>query len=94
MRSSGALVRLVLAGLVALLLLGAGCRKESRTLRIGYMICNSLEETRERFEPLTAYLSQATGARCEYQQTEIIINHLALVDRGRAGLRIWYLQTG
>jgi phosphonate transport system substrate-binding protein len=29
------------------------------------MICNSLEETRERFAPLTAYLSQATGARCE-----------------------------
>ncbi len=59
------LLRLGLAGLVALLLLGVGCREESRTLRIGYMICNSLEETRERFEPLTAYLSQATGARCE-----------------------------
>lgn len=26
-----------------------------------------------------------TGARYEYEQTEIIINHLALVDRGRAG---------
>ena len=65
MRSSGALLRLGLAGLVTLLLLGVGCREESRTLRIGYMICNSLEETRERFEPITAYLSQATGARCE-----------------------------
>ncbi|MDF1553952.1 MAG: phosphate/phosphite/phosphonate ABC transporter substrate-binding protein [Deferrisomatales bacterium] len=54
-----------MSGLVVLFLLGIGCREESRTLRIGYMICNSLEETRERFEPLTAYLSQATGARCE-----------------------------
>ena len=65
MLSSGALVRYGLMGLVALLLLGSGCREASRTLRIGYMICNSLEETRERFEPLTAYLSRATGARCE-----------------------------
>jgi phosphonate transport system substrate-binding protein len=29
------------------------------------MICNSLEETRGRFAPLTAYLEQATGARYE-----------------------------
>lgn len=54
---------LVLLG--CLLLLGAGCREEPRVLRIGYMICNSLEETRQRFAPLTAYLSEATGARCE-----------------------------
>ena len=65
MRSSAVPLRLGLVGLVVLLLLGTGCREESRSLRIGYMICNSLEETRERFEPLTAYLSQATGARCE-----------------------------
>jgi phosphonate transport system substrate-binding protein len=57
-------VRLGLACL-ALLLLGSGCLQEARSLRIGYMICNSLEETRARFAPLTAYLAEATGARCE-----------------------------
>lgn len=43
----------------------AGCRGESPTFRVGYMICNSPAETRERFAPLTAYLSEATGARFE-----------------------------
>lgn len=50
---------------VAALLLLAGCQAESHTFRIGYMICNSLQETRGRFEPLTAFLSRATGARFE-----------------------------
>lgn len=56
-----------LALLVAALLAGtlAGCRDPDRTFRVGYMICNAREETRERFEPLTAYLSAATGARFE-----------------------------
>ncbi len=44
---------------------GAGCRGERPTFRVGYMICNSPAETRERFAPLTAYLSEATGARFE-----------------------------
>ena len=30
-------------------------------LRIGYMICNSLEETQSRFAPLTAYLGEQLG---------------------------------
>ncbi|TNF49963.1 hypothetical protein EP232_01080, partial [bacterium] len=30
-------------------------------LRIGYMICDSLEETKSRFEPLTQHLSATTG---------------------------------
>jgi len=30
-------------------------------LRIGYMICDSLEETKSRFEPLTRHLSAVTG---------------------------------
>jgi phosphonate transport system substrate-binding protein len=43
----------------------SSCRQEAPTFRIAYMICNSPEETRARFEPLTAYLSKATGARFE-----------------------------
>jgi phosphonate transport system substrate-binding protein len=31
------------------------------SLRIGYMICDSLEETKSRFEPLTQHLSTVTG---------------------------------
>ncbi len=54
-----------LAVLLAAAALVGGCRAEPRTFRIGYMICNSLEETRGRFAPLTAYLSRATGARFE-----------------------------
>jgi len=34
---------------------------ETRPLRIGYMICDSLEETRARFEPLTRFLETGTG---------------------------------
>ncbi|WP_025323231.1 phosphate/phosphite/phosphonate ABC transporter substrate-binding protein [Deferrisoma camini] len=51
--------------LAGLALLAVGGRSASQTFRIGYMICNSVEETRERFAPLTAYLSEATGARFE-----------------------------
>ncbi len=58
---------LVLLGLTAGLcgMLSGGCRDAPPAFRIGYMICNSAQETRERFQPLTAYLSQATGARFE-----------------------------
>ncbi|MEW6487304.1 MAG: phosphate/phosphite/phosphonate ABC transporter substrate-binding protein [Thermodesulfobacteriota bacterium] len=72
-------------------------------LRIGYMICNSLEETRERFDPLTAYLSESTGARFEavyldtvdvesaYQQGDFEFTHtnslLYVVLRERHGVR-------
>lgn len=51
--------------MAALLMLVAGCGGEKPTFRVAYMICNSLNETRERFEPLTAYLSEATGAKFE-----------------------------
>ncbi len=54
-----------LLGFTVLAVLASGCREEGPTFRVGYMICNSLEETRERFDPLTEYLSQATGARFE-----------------------------
>lgn len=39
--------------------------KEERPIRIGYMICNSIKETRARFEPLTAYLTEKTGRKFE-----------------------------
>jgi len=37
--------------------------KADKPIRIGYMICNSLAETRGRFEPLTAYLSEKIGQK-------------------------------
>ncbi|MGD1074989.1 MAG: phosphate/phosphite/phosphonate ABC transporter substrate-binding protein [Thermodesulfovibrionales bacterium] len=38
---------------------------EKRTYTIGYMICNSEQETLARFKPLTAYLSKKVGAHFE-----------------------------
>ena len=38
---------------------------ESKPLKIGYMICNSLPETTARFEPLTSYLIEKTGQKFE-----------------------------
>ncbi len=41
-------------------------KKDQRpTYRIGYMICNSENETDSRFRPLTAYLSQQLGVNFE-----------------------------
>lgn len=51
-------------GAALLVCLAAGCADTGRDalpLRVGYMICNSLEETRERFAPLTAYLGEQLG---------------------------------
>lgn len=47
----------------AMLLAIAGCRSEGKrpVVRIGYMICNSEQETTERFAPLTRYLSDKVG---------------------------------
>jgi phosphonate transport system substrate-binding protein len=36
-----------------------------RTIKVGYMICNSEEETLYRFRPLTAYLSNELGIKME-----------------------------
>ena len=44
---------------------GSVSSQDDKPIRIGYMICNSLEETRGRFEPLTAYLSEKTGHKFE-----------------------------
>lgn len=52
--------------LPALLLLG-GCEgaKERPKMKIGYMNCNSEQETLQRFVPLTRYLSEQTGVDFE-----------------------------
>ncbi|MDU0459949.1 MAG: phosphate/phosphite/phosphonate ABC transporter substrate-binding protein [Geobacteraceae bacterium] len=46
-----------------LLLTMAGCKSEGKrqVVKIGYMLCNSEQETTERFQPLTRYLSDKTG---------------------------------
>lgn len=60
----------VLVTLVCLLTLNA-CQgpatssKPVETYRIGYMVCNSPEETLARFKPLTAYLSKKLGVNFE-----------------------------
>ncbi len=36
-----------------------------QTLRMGFMICDNLEDTRRRFEPLVRHLSQVTGITIE-----------------------------
>ncbi len=36
-----------------------------KTIRIGYMICNSEQETLERFRPLTEYLGKKLGVKAE-----------------------------
>jgi phosphonate transport system substrate-binding protein len=52
--------------LVAILLL-AGCEQvsDAPALRIGYMNCNSKEETLRRFLPLTRYMEKKLGIRLE-----------------------------
>ncbi len=51
------------------MLLAAACSppasEELPTYRIGYMICNSRQETLERFLPLTRYLGEQLGVRFE-----------------------------
>ncbi len=53
-------------GTIALLAL-AGCRGsgDERPLRVGFMICNSIDETRARFAPLAAHLAEQLGRRVE-----------------------------
>jgi len=46
---------------------GPAEKPSSRTYRIGYMICNSEQETLSRFKPLTAYLSKKLGVRFEIE---------------------------
>ncbi|AJE02486.1 phosphate/phosphite/phosphonate ABC transporter substrate-binding protein [Geobacter pickeringii] len=52
-----------LAFVILTLFLLAGCKAEGKrpVVKIGYMICNSEQETLRRFAPLTRYLSDACG---------------------------------
>ncbi len=43
------------------LISGCNGKQERKTMKIGYMICNSEQETMARFVPLTRYLSEKTG---------------------------------
>lgn len=55
-----------LASLILAMLAGCDRRPPSGpTLRIGYMNCNSAEETMQRFGPLTRYLSEQIGVPLE-----------------------------
>jgi phosphonate transport system substrate-binding protein len=56
-----------LALAAAALLALAGCRAPGADapLRVGFMICNSVDETRERFAPLAAHLAEQLGRRVE-----------------------------
>jgi len=51
--------------LAFLLLSFLACQKEPPTYRIGYMICNSEQETLKRFTPLTVFLSKKLGVNFE-----------------------------
>ena len=61
------LSRLVLFSALTSLLLLSGCnaKPERKVMKIGYMICNSEQETMDRFAPLTRYLSDKTGIEFE-----------------------------
>ena len=62
MRASGA----VILALIAMSCQGpSGTASSQRTYQIGYMICNSEQETLQRFKPLTAYLSRKLGVTFE-----------------------------
>jgi phosphonate transport system substrate-binding protein len=54
-------IRLCIA--LAALLIIAGCKGEGKrqVVKIGYMLCNSEQETTQRFLPLTRYLSDKVG---------------------------------
>ncbi|MHB8709711.1 MAG: phosphate/phosphite/phosphonate ABC transporter substrate-binding protein [Desulfuromonadales bacterium] len=57
---------LLLAAVLLVLLTGCDRRPPAGpTLRIGYMNCNSAEETMQRFGPLTRYLSEQLGVPLE-----------------------------
>jgi phosphonate transport system substrate-binding protein len=50
----------------------ASTKEEKKTYTIGYMICNSEQETLARFKPLTAYLSKELGVHFEAKAIDTI----------------------
>lgn len=65
-------LRLLFTLLTAIFLL-SGCKNggdsaiisDEKPIRIGYMICDSYEDSKARFAPFTAYLSEKTGRKFE-----------------------------
>ena len=60
--------RILLAGFLILFAVSCNApapKQQKKTYRIGYMICNSEQETMHRFRPLTAYLSKKVGVNFE-----------------------------
>lgn len=57
--------RLIILGLLLLVVAGCEQSKERPKLKIGYMNCNNEQETRQRFVPLTRYLSEKVGVDFE-----------------------------
>jgi phosphonate transport system substrate-binding protein len=66
-RSRRKALRVAALVLVASLLGLGGCGKagDEAPLRVGFMICNSVAETRARFAPLAAHLAEQLGRRVE-----------------------------
>ena len=67
-RDGNMTLRLFISSFVLLFVLSCGspsAKLENRTYKIGYMICNSEQETLHRFRPLTAYLSKKMGVPFE-----------------------------
>jgi phosphonate transport system substrate-binding protein len=56
---------LILSIILAVSCSGPSAKEDRPTYKIGYMICNSEEETLRRFRPLTAYLSKKLGVNFE-----------------------------
>jgi phosphonate transport system substrate-binding protein len=79
MRSAAKVEKMVRRLVLTMLLLAffPSCQKqpapaEGRVYRIGYMICNSEQETLRRFKPLTAYLSRKLGVHFEIQAIDTV----------------------
>ncbi len=51
--------------LCTFLLSGCDTKQQRKSMKIGYMICNSREETVQRFAPMTRYLSDKVGVEFE-----------------------------
>lgn len=63
-KNSGLRLKAYLLTAALICLFPTACTDAGRNvapLRVGYMICNSLEETRARFDPLSAYLGEQLG---------------------------------
>lgn len=60
----------------------AEAKKDLPTYRIGYMVCNSENETNARFRPLTAYLSKQLNANFEMKaiDTTAFLSELDTLD--------------